>query len=311
VNGNVLVGLHTGDDAGVYRIDAERALIQTVDFITPVVDDPHLFGQIAAANSLSDVYAMGGRPLTALNVLCYPACDLTPETLAEILAGGAAKVREAGASLLGGHTVDNPELVYGLAVTGLVAPDAVLANAGARPGDLLVLTKPLGLGLLATAFKAGLAAPEHGQAMGVVMAALNRVAAAHLGEFGARAVTDVTGFGLAGHAWAVARESGVVLALRWADVPVLPGARDALRLGLVPAGAYRNQEAYADRLQVTNPDAEDVSLLLCDPQTSGGLLVALPAERAGPYVARLRGEGIGWAAIIGEVREGPPRLVIA
>jgi selenide,water dikinase len=310
VDENVLVGLHTGDDAGVYRLDPERALIQTVDFITPVVDDPHLFGQIAAANALSDVYAMGGRPLTALNVVCYPACDLASETLGEILAGGAAKVREAGASLLGGHTVDNPELVYGLSVTGLVAPDAVLANAGARPGDVLVLTKPLGLGLLATAVKGGLAAPDQARAMGEVMAALNRVAAEHLGEFEAHAVTDVTGFGLAGHALAVARESRVELVLRWDEVPVLPGAGEALRLGLVPAGAYRNREAYAERLEVSTPDAEDVSLFLCDPQTSGGLLVALPAHRAEAYVTRLREEGVVWAAVIGEVRQGPPRLMV-
>ena len=307
---NVLVGLHTGDDAGVYRISEDLALVQTVDFITPVVDDPYLFGQIAAANSISDVYAMGGWPLTALNVMCYPSCDVKASTVAEILAGGASKVREAGASLLGGHTVDNPELVYGLSVTGLVAPDRILANAGARPGDLLVLTKPLGLGLLATAVKGGLAAPEHGRGMGEVMATLNRVAAEHLGEFRARAVTDVTGFGLAGHALAVARESGVELVIRWNQVPLLPGAAEALALGMVPAGAYRNREAYADWMQVSGPAADDVSLFLCDPQTSGGLLVALPAGQAAGYVERLRGEGVKWAAVVGEVRKGSPRLVI-
>jgi len=311
VDENVLVGLHTGDDAGVYRLDPERALIQTVDFITPVVDDPYLFGQIAAANSISDVYAMGGRPLTALNVLCYPSCDLQATVVAEILAGGASKVREAGASLLGGHTVDNPELVYGLSVTGVIAPEGILANAGARPGDLLVLTKPLGLGVLSTAVKAGLAATEHGRAMGEVMATLNRCAAEHLKEFGARAVTDITGFGLAGHALAIARESRVELRVRWAEVPLLPGAEDALRLGLVPAGAYRNRDAYAEQLRVGGADADSLSLLLCDPQTSGGLLVALPEEGAEGYVTRLREEGVGWAGVIGEVREGPPGLVVS
>jgi selenide, water dikinase len=310
VDPNVLVGLHTGDDAGVYLLDEARALVQTVDFITPVVDDPHLFGQIAAANSLSDVYAMGGRPLTALNVLCYPACELGVGVVGEILAGGASKIREAGASLVGGHTVDSPELLYGLAVTGLVAPGLVLSNAGAGPGDLLVLTKPLGLGLLATAVKAGLADPGHARGMGEVMAALNRLAGELLVEFGATAATDVTGFGLAGHALAVARESRVDLALRWSAVPVLPGAREALALGLVPAGAYRNRDAYGARLELSVPAPEDVSLLLCDPQTSGGLLAAVPAGRAEAYARRLRDEGVPWAAVVGEVREGSGRLVL-
>lgn len=304
----MLVGLHTGDDAGVYLLDDNRALVQTVDFITPVVDDPFLFGRIAAANSLSDVWAMGGRPLTALNVVCYPACDVPPRVLAEILAGGSRAVREAGASLLGGHTVDNPELVYGLAVTGLVDPARLLTNAGARPGDRLVLTKPLGLGLLSTAVKAGLADPTHARAMGEVMAALNRTAGELLAEFGARAATDVTGFGLAGHALAVARESRVDLAVAWGAVPVLPGAREALRLGLVPAGAYRNRDAYRDRLELAVPQADDASVLLCDPQTSGGLLAALPPARAEAYAARLRDEGVAWASVVGEVRPGTGRL---
>lgn len=304
----MLVGLHTGDDAGVYLLDEARALVQTVDFITPVVDDPFLFGRIAAANSLSDVWAMGGRPLTALNVVCYPSCDVSPSVLAEILAGGAQAVREAGASLLGGHTVDNPELVYGLAVTGLVDPARLLTNAGARPGDLLVLTKPLGLGLLSTAVKAGLADPSHARAMGEVMAALNRTAGELLADFGAHAATDVTGFGLAGHALAVARESHVDLAVRWAAVPVLSGAREALRLGLVPAGAYRNRDAYVGRLDATLPHADDATLLACDPQTSGGLLAALPPDRAEAFAARLREAGVSWAAVVGEVRPGTGRL---
>lgn len=306
----VLVGLHTGDDAGVYLLEEGKALVQTVDFITPVVDDPRLFGEIAAANSLSDVYAMGGQPLTALNVLCYPSCDVGTEVVGEILAGGASKIREAGASLVGGHTVDNPELLYGLSVTGLADPARLLTNAGARPGDLLVLTKPLGLGLLATAVKAGLADPGHAREMGRVMAALNRKAGEALLEHGARAATDVTGFGLAGHALAVARESGVDLVLRWSAIPVLPGAREALRLGLVPGGAYRNRDAYADRLEISVPEPEDVSLLLCDPQTSGGILAALPGNRAEVYARMLRDEGVSWAEVVGEVREGPGRLVV-
>jgi len=310
VDDRVRVGLHTGDDAGVYEIDPERALVQTVDFITPVVDDPYRFGQIAAANALSDVYAMGGRPLTAMNVLLYPTCDLEPPVVAEILRGGADKVREAGASLVGGHTVDNPELVYGLSVTGLVAPDRCLTNAGAGPGDALVLTKPLGLGLVSTAVKAGLADPGHALAMAGVMAELNRWAAEAFEDLPVRAATDVTGFGLAGHAGAVARESGVDLAFALEALPVLPGAREALALGLIPGGAYRNRESLGDRLRVTAEPADDVGILVCDPQTSGGLLVALPPDAARVLVERLAARGSRWAAVVGEVREGRGRVLV-
>lgn len=307
---SVLVGLHTGDDAGVYRLAEDLALVQTVDFITPVVDSPYLYGQIAAANSLSDVYAMGGIPLTGLNILCYPACELGPGLVGEVLAGGASKVREAGASLVGGHTVDNPELLYGLSVTGRVDPRRILTNAGARPGDLLVLTEPLGLGVVATAAMAGLADPAGERLAGEVMARLNRLPARWLADFGARAATDVTGFGLAGHALAVCRQSGVGIRIDWGAVPLLPGALDAVRLGLVPAGAYRNREAYGRRLSVSRDDADAVTVLLCDPQTSGGLLVALPADRAEPYAARLREEGIPSAAVVGEVLAGEGGLSV-
>lgn len=307
---NVLVGVHTGDDAGVYRLAEDLALVQTVDFITPVVDDPFLFGQIAAANSLSDVYAMGGVPLTALNVVCFPACELAGGALGEVLAGGASKLREAGASLVGGHTIDNPELVYGLAVTGRVDPRRILTNGGARPGDRLVLTEPLGLGVVATALKAGLAAPEDERLLGEVMARLNRVAARWMQEHGATAATDVTGFGFAGHALAICRESRVDAVIDWGSVPLLPGARAALGSGLIPAGAYRNRDAYASRLTIASPDADSIGLLLCDPQTSGGLLVALPPERAEAYARRLRDEGLSYARVVGEVRSGAGRLAV-
>jgi selenide,water dikinase len=306
----VLVGLHTGDDAGVYRIGEDLALVQTVDFITPVVDDPFLFGQIAAANSLSDVYAMGGVPLTALNVVCFPACELPADLLAEVLAGGAAKTREAGASLVGGHTVDNPELVYGLAVTGRVDPRRILTNAGARPGDLLVLTEPLGLGVVATAVKAGMAAREDERLMGEVMARLNRLAALRMAEHGATAATDVTGFGLAGHALAICRQSGVDAHIHWGSVPLLPGARAAVSLGLIPAGAYRNRDAYAGLLAIEVPDPDGTGLLACDPQTSGGLLVALPADQAEPYARCLRDEGLPFARVVGELVPGSGRLFL-
>jgi selenide,water dikinase len=308
---DVLVGLHTGDDAGVVRLTGELALVQTVDFITPVVDDPFRFGQVAAANSLSDVYAMGGSPLTAMNVLAYPACDVSNSTVAAILAGGADKIAEAGASLVGGHTVDNPELVYGLAVTGRVHPGRFLTNAGARPGDRLVLTKPLGLGLLATAVKAGLAGPQDAAAMAEVMAALNRVAGEALQPCGADAATDVTGFGFAGHALGIARESGVDLVVQLERIPVLGGARHALATGMVPAGAYRNRDAYRERLQIRRSDADDTALLLCDPQTSGGLLVALPPQQVAPYLDRVYGaRGGDWAREIGEVATGAGALIV-
>jgi selenide,water dikinase len=310
VTPEVLVGLHTGDDAGVYRIADDLALVLTVDFITPVVDDPFLFGQISAANSLSDVYAMGGTPMAAMNVLCCPSCGLGTDVLGEILAGGAAKIREAGASLVGGHTVENPELVYGLSVTGRVDPRSVFTNAGARPGDLLVLTEPLGLGLISTAVKAGLADASDEKAMGEIMARLNLLAARWLADFGATAVTDVTGFGLAGHLLGICRESGVDAVLSWSRVPLLSGAQKALTIGLIPAGAYRNRDAYRPRLTVEAPQAEDVSLLLCDPQTSGGLLVALPPDRAEAYAARLNDEGLPHARVIGELVEGNGLLLV-
>jgi selenide, water dikinase len=294
----------------VYRLSADLALVQTVDFIAPVVDDPFLFGQIAAANSLSDVYAMGGRPLTAMNLVCFPSCELQGGDLAEILAGGASKVAEAGASLVGGHTVDNPELIYGLSVTGLVDPARLLTNAGAHPGDLLVLTEPLGLGLVATAVKAQMAEKGDQRLMAEVMRRLNRSAAAWMREFGATAATDITGFGFAGHALGVARQSGVDFRVRWADLPVLEGAWRSLSLGLIPGGAYRNQQAYGARIEIALSKAEDASLILCDPQTSGGLLVTLPASRGEAYAARLRDEGLSFARVIGEALPGEGRLLV-
>ena len=306
----MLVGLHTGDDAGVVRLTAELALVQTVDFITPVVDDPFRFGQVAAANSLSDVYAMGGVPLTAMNLLAYPACDVAVDAVAAILAGGSDKIAEAGASLVGGHTVDNPELLYGLSVTGLVHPERFLTNAGARPGDRLVLTKPLGLGLLATAVKGGLAKPEDAAGMAEVMAALNRAAGEALLPCGATAATDITGFGFAGHALGIARESGVDLVVHVEQLPLLAGARQALATGLIPAGAYRNRDAYARLLDLRCASPEDTALLVCDPQTSGGLLVALPPEQVAQYLDRVRAAGGAWAREIGEVVAGTGFLTV-
>lgn len=307
---NLLVGLSTGDDAGVYRLSGELALVQTVDFIGPVVDDPYLFGQIAAANSLSDVYAMGGRPLTAMNVLLFPCKELATNDVAAILAGGADKIAEAGASLVGGHTVECPELFYGLSVTGTVNPGNMMTNAGVKPGDSLVLTKALGAGLVSTALKAGLAEQADVEAMGRQMAQLNRGAAEAALLAGVTAATDVTGFGLAGHALGMAKASGVELRINFSDLPLLRGAAEALSSGLIPAGAHANAAQYGRFVQTGRANASDELLILCDPQTSGGLLLACPPADLPLLLEKLGEKGIT-GAVIGEAADGPPRLTVA
>ncbi len=298
---NLLVGLDTCDDAGVYRINDEVALIQTVDFFTPVVDDPYAYGQIAAANALSDVYAMGGRPLTAMNIIGFPTARLDLEVLVEILRGGADKIKEAGAVLVGGHSVEDNEPKYGLAVTGLVHPAKVLTNAGAKPGDLLVLTKPLGIGIITTAIKGGLASPEEIAAAVVVMAALNKEAAEAMLEVGVDACTDVTGFGLLGHALEVAKASRVSLTIFSSLVPVLPAARGYAKMGIVPAGT-RNNLGYIRQWVDFAPELDEVDrLILADAVTSGGLLIAVPAAKSEDLLANLHGRGIPDAAVVGEV----------
>ena len=300
----VLVGRETFDDAGVFRLSDDLALVQTVDFFAPIVDDPYRFGRVAAANALSDVYAMGGTPLTAMNVVAFPEGTLPLSVLTEILRGGQDAVHEAGARLVGGHTVTDPELKYGLSVTGTVHPDRVLSNAGARAGDLLVLTKPIGTGILATAGKRGLLAAEHAERLYETMAALNAAASAAAVAVGARCATDVTGFGLLGHARHIARASEVRLVINVDSVPVLPGAREALAAGCATGGAQRNDAWVADDVDWADvgPDAR---ALLTDPQTSGGLLVALPPTQA-PAFFNL----VPDAVVIGAVEaSGPgPRL---
>jgi selenide,water dikinase len=296
-----LVGIETADDAGVYRLTEEIALIQTLDFFTPIVNDPYAFGQIAAANSLSDVYAMGGRPLTALNIVCYPSKTVPKEVLKAILAGGLDKVHEAGALLVGGHSVDDTELKYGLSVTGVVHPQRILTNSGAKVGDRLILTKPLGTGIIATAVKGRVASPEaEAQAM-AVMTALNRLAAECLEGFAVHAVTDITGFGLLGHALEMATGSLVELTLFASRVPVLGAARDYASMGLVPAGTFANRNFCENKLKVT-PGLDAVTLdILADAQTNGGLLIAVAGEQADSLLSCLHGRGIAAAALIGEV----------
>jgi len=301
--------METADDAGVFRLTPEIALIQTVDFFTPIVNDPFTFGQIAAANALSDVYAMGGRPLTALNIVCYPSKTVPQEVLQAILAGGLDKIHEAGALLVGGHSVDDTELKYGLAVTGVVHPDRVLTNGGARPGDKLVLTKPLGTGIIATACKGRLASPAAEAAAVQVMTALNQAAAEGLEGLKVHGVTDITGFGLFGHALEMAAASRVELTFRAHQTPMLEAAREYAAMGLVPAGSFANRNFCAKSL-VIEAGIDPVLLdIMSDAQTNGGLLIAIDPNDAETLLNRLHGAGVSAAAIIGEVSAAAPGAI--
>lgn len=300
----LLVGRETFDDAGVFRLSDDLALVQTVDFFAPIVDDPYRFGRVAAANALSDVYAMGGEPLTAMNIVGFPDKTLPLAVLTEILRGGLDAVHEAGARIVGGHTVTDEELKYGLAVTGQVHPDRILSNANARAGEVLVLTKPIGTGILATALKRDALGEVEAEALYASMAQLNRDASRAAVAVGARCATDVTGFGLLGHARHIARASAVRLVVEHAAVPLLPGVREALAAGFVTGGAKRNA-AWLDDAVDWNDTGADVRALLSDPQTSGGLLVALPANAVEAFRAR-----VPQAVVVGRVEpyDGGPQL---
>lgn len=297
----LLVGADTLDDAAVYRLSDELALVQTVDFFTPVVDDPYDFGRIAAANAFSDIYAMGGRPLTALNIVCFPSAVLPLETLGRILQGGAETAREAGATIVGGHTIDDPEPKYGLSVTGIVVPGTELSNSRAAPNDLLVLTKPLGTGIIATAIKRGEAPPEAVEAATTSMASLNRAAAEVAREHGIRACTDVTGFGLLGHLSELCRASGVSAELWFDRLPLLPGAAALAEAGVVPGGTRRNLD-YVEEWTVFDGElAPWQRLLIADAQTSGGLVLAVAEEALRPTLEGLQSRGALAAAVIGRL----------
>jgi selenide,water dikinase len=305
---DLLVGMETADDAGVYRLTPEIALIQTVDFFTPVVNDPYTFGQIAAANALSDVYAMGGRPLTALNIVCYPVKTVPKEALQAILAGGLDKIHEAGALLVGGHSVDDTELKYGLAVTGVVHPDKVLTNGGARVGDALVLTKPLGTGIIATAMKGRLASPEAAAEAIGVMTALNRLPETCLKDLAPHAITDITGFGLLGHGLEMAAASGVEITFFAHQVPVITAAKEYAAQGMVPGGSFANRRFCERRLQVA-PGVDPLLVDLCsDAQTNGGLLLAVAPDKAGAFLECLKDHGSQAAAIGTVTGEAPGRI---
>jgi selenide,water dikinase len=280
-NRNVLVGFDTADDAGVYRLSPDLALVQTVDFFTPIVDDPFTFGAIAAANALSDVYAMGGKPLTALSILCWPGpADL--DDLEEILKGGSKKIEEAGAAVLGGHSVNDPEIKFGYAITGTVNPNRIRTNSGARVGDVLLLTKKIGTGVIATALKRGLAKAEHVDQTIHSMLTLNRAAAEAFGRLEVHAVTDVTGFGLLGHAREMALGSNVTLEIDSHRVQYFDGAVEYAKIGAIPAGLKNNREFVATCVE----GSSEVDDLLYDPQTSGGLLIAISEADAIRYLRK-------------------------
>ncbi|MCD6519676.1 MAG: selenide, water dikinase SelD [Anaerolineae bacterium] len=304
----LLVGLSTADDAAVWEISKERALIFTVDFFTPIVDDPYDYGAIAAANALSDVYAMGGEPFLALNVAAFPAA-LPEEMIVEILRGGAEKVKEAGAVIAGGHTIDDDEPKFGLAVLGFVSPQQLRTKAGAQPGDLVLLTKPLGTGIITTAFKAHEAKPEHLATAVDWMKKLNRDALLALRKAPCHAVTDVTGFGLLGHAWEVAEKSGVALTLRFEALPFHPGALQYAEDLLFPAMAGKNLADYAPHVSFSSKLEYEEQLLVACPETSGGLLFTLPPKYAEAFLARYAEMGHR-AWVIGEVSAGEPTVSV-
>ena len=304
-NPRVLVGLEASDDAGVYQLNDEIALVQTVDFFTPIVDDPFTFGQIAVANALSDVYAMGGTPLTGMNLVAFPIKTLSPSILKEILRGGLSKMEEAGVALVGGHSIDDPEIKYGLAVTGTVHPNKILTNAKAEAGDKLVLTKPLGTGIISTALKAGMASEEAIRKSVESMAALNRTASEWMRKFAAHACTDITGFSFIGHALEMAAASRMGMVIQSETVPVFPEAMAYAKMGLIPGGASSNRAFFSCRVEV-HPDVPSLLVdLFYDPQTSGGLLISLPPGKAEELVASLKKEKNMDSRIVGEVVREP------
>jgi len=298
---NVIRGMASLDDAGVYKLTDELAIIQTIDFFTPIVDDPYMFGQIAVANALSDVYAMGGKPLTAMNIVCFPIDTLDISVLKDILKGGIDKMAEAKVILVGGHSIDDTELKYGLSVTGAVHPDQMVTNEGARAGDRLILTKPLGTGIINTAVKAGMVDKETVARITKSMAALNDRASELMQEAGVHACTDITGFGLIGHAVQLAQNSQICININVDTIPFFPEASEFARQGLCPAGLHRNREFYSPCTEISGEIPVSMQDILFDPQTSGGLFISLEPEKAGPLLDRLKQAGMEDAAIIGEV----------
>ena len=308
VHPDLVVGLSTGDDAGVLRLPDGRLMVQTVDYFTPVVDDPGDWGRIAAANALSDIYAMGGMPSTALQLVGWPRGKLSFDLLGEVILGGIGKLEEAGCLLIGGHSIDSPEPTYGFAVTGFVEPDQLTTNGGARPGDRIVLTKPIGTGIISTGIKNHKADPEMIlEAIGI-MAELNAGAARAMSAVGVNAATDVTGFGLLGHLGEMVAASEVAAVIEHAAVPLIDGVRELAEAGVVPGGTARNLIAVERFTDFGNLDAAG-QLILADAQTSGGLLISVAADRTGDLVGALTVEGTRSAAVVGEITEDRPGTI--
>jgi len=295
----MLVGTETSDDAGVYRLRPDLAIVNTVDFFTPIVDDPYLFGQIAAANSLSDVYAMGGEPRTAMNIVCFPKGKMDIAILGEILRGGADKVKESGAVIIGGHSIIDEEIKFGMAVTGVIHPDKILRNVGVQEGDVLVLTKPLGTGIITTALKKGKASDESVNEAVKSMATLNAAASTVMRKHPVHACSDVTGFGILGHANGMASGSGVTLVIEAAKLPLMRAAARLAEKGYVTGGCKRNQEYLNDKMVIEKSIREGLVQVALDPQTSGGLLIAIAKRHAPKLIDDLHAASVTCAAEVG------------
>ncbi len=302
--------MESAADAGVFRISDDLAIVQSLDFFTPVVDDPYDFGQIAAANSLSDIFAVGAKPVTAMNIVCFPVKEQPKDILKQILLGGLDKIHEAGALLIGGHSIEDKEPKYGLSVTGVVHPAKFLSNSGARAGDLLILTKPIGTGILTTALKAGLLSDEAKKGLIDIMKTLNKDASRLMVEFGASGATDITGFGLAGHALEMATASKCTITLFANKVPIIEGTLEFLKMGFIPEGDYSNRQFCQNSFIIDKQINDDLVTVLFDAQTSGGLLISIASEKATDLVDALHGLGHNESTIVGEVTKGKAQVII-
>jgi len=307
---NLIVGMERAEDAGVYKLSDDLAIVQTLDFFTPIVDDPYIFGQVAAANALSDVYAMGGKPLTAMNIVCFPVKTMDMSILREILTGGLAKLHEAGVTLVGGHSVEDKELKYGLSITGVAHPQKVILNTGARVGDRLILTKQLGTGIINTALKGGVADEVAVSKSVKCMVTLNDKASELMLTVDVHACTDVTGFGLLGHACEMIEGTDVGMVIYSSQVPFFPEVKELSEMGMIPGGLHRNREFRISMVEISPEIPLFMVDVLFDPQTSGGLLISVPGAEAEPLLDRMHKEGIEEAAIIGEVVAEPKGRII-
>jgi selenide,water dikinase len=306
---NLIVGFDTADDAGVYRLRDDLALVQTLDFFTPIVDEPYDYGRIAALNSINDVWAMAGTPLTAMAITCFPKKGVDPTILAEIMRGGLETLNKYGVTLLGGHSVDNEQIMFGYSVTGVIDPNKVATNSGARPGDVIILTKPIGTGIISTGIKWGKTSPEVATRSVETMLTPGKYAAEAMREFGVKGATDVTGFALLGHAWEMACASNVTIEIDSSSVPILEGALELAAQKMLTSGDKTNREYVGEDVQIAEAVNKEMRHLLFDPQTAGGMLIAIPEERAEQLLIRLR-EYYPQATVIGRVLDKNSRLVV-